>query len=240
VKILFSRILRKLIFLSISLLIISSCSTLQITDYQWRWANPPTTSNNLYAVNVFDTLTIWAFGETGTMIKTFDFGKKWQIHYQDKITEDINSSYFFDDKKGIVVCSEGKIYKTDNQCLDWNEMSSPTSLTLNKVMFINNKIGFAVGDSGVILKSIDEGKSWIQLDSVTNINLNSICKTDNNNLFVIGESGIILKSSDEGITWSIKYYQEKINFADVSFYTNEHGIIIGPKGLKRYLLLDIK
>jgi len=212
-------------------LIITGCTTSNKVNFNWRWANPPTTSNNLYSVNVFDTLTIWAFGEVGTMIKTYDFGENWIIHYQDQIKEDIYDSHFFDGNSGIVVCSDGKIYKTENRCLDWTEIHSPTKLTLKKIIFIDNSIGFAVGESGIILKSDDAGKTWEKIISPSNINLNSICITEDKRLFAVGDKGVILKSEDLGNNWNLTLYDEPTKLNDVSFLTQNHGIIIGLFGM---------
>lgn len=211
-------------------LFISGCYSSNIPSFNWQWANPPTTSNNLYAVNVFDTLNIWAFGELGTMIKTSNFGENWSIYYQDYIIEDINDCYFFNDKKGIVICSEGKIYKTDNQCIDWYQIASPTTKPLNRIFIMDNGLGFIVGDSGIILKSIDGGNSWRELSSEVYNDLNSICVSENNTILAVGDEGIILKSKDLGESWSKINFDEKINFSDVSFLSDEHNIIIGPGG----------
>lgn len=152
----------KIIILAILSVFIIGCSQSKdlIKDYDWIWTNPSMTSNDLHAVNVFDTSKIVAFGEAGTVLKSSDFGKTWEIDYNTGIYKTIYDSFFFDTNYGLICGEDGIIYKTENGTNSWTRIDTGITYTLYSMDFNTTGKGMIVGAKGNYLLSNDRGKSW--------------------------------------------------------------------------------
>ena len=125
--------------------VIATCYLNINAQGRWEWASPRSTSNDLFSVRVFDSLTIWAFGEAGTMIHSDNFGDDWKVYYDHPVTENIYSSYFFNDHEGIIVCQDGGIYYTWDKCISWEKVESGTYEDLLNINFYKNGNGIITG-----------------------------------------------------------------------------------------------
>lgn len=218
--------MRVILFLFTLLLTNNQSSTAQIN---WEWANPPTTSNSLLTVNVFDSLKIMGFGEAGTILKTTDFGFSWKIEYQTQIIEDINGSFFSDENDGFVCCNNGKLYFTKDGADSWIEHPSITTKSLNDIHFNDTSLGAISGDSGIVLISTDKGKIWQKVLTPTHKNLNGIF-VGKKVITAVGDSGLILQSVSEGKYWKLRNRNTQFDLNAVAFYDNNFGIAGGDSG----------
>lgn len=122
-------------------------------------------------------------------------------------------------------CKKDKTFQ-----LQWNEISSPTSLTLNAIHFINDSIGHIVGGDtwveSVYLKTKDAGKTWelntLQEKEIFNLNFNQ-----NKNGFAVGLGGDFYFKENQQADWQYQnLFFPSETFRDVSFWGNENGIIV--------------
>ncbi len=218
--------MRVIIFLFALLIAVNQSSQAQV---EWKWANPPTTSNSLFTVNVIDSLKIMGFGEAGTILKTTDFGVSWNIEYQTQISEDINGSFFFDENEGFVCCSKGKIYFTQDGADSWIEHPSITTKTLNDIHFNDYGFGAISGDSGTVLISADKGTKWRKIVTGANKNLNGIF-VGKKMITAVGDSGLILHSANKGRSWEFRKSNTQFDLTAVAFFDENFGIAGGDSG----------
>jgi photosystem II stability/assembly factor-like uncharacterized protein len=168
---------------------------------QWILQNSNTTVS-LNAVHFLDSLTGFAGGDNGTILKTTDGGANW-INIPGT-TRDINTFKFFNRSLGFAA---GKyiILKTTDGGNTWNSVYSNTTTLLYGITFIDSMSWVAVGSSSdlprlKILKTTDCGSSW-NLVLAVGQPLNAVSFIGNIGL-AVGYNGLILKSPDAGSTWS--------------------------------------
>lgn len=80
----------------------------------------------------------------------------------------------------------------------WDEITSPTTNTLNDIELYSDTLGFAVGSSGTIIKW--DGSSWSSVTSPIATTINAIDLNSTTFGFAVGASGRVLKWN--GTVWS--------------------------------------
>lgn len=68
---------------------------------------------------------------------------------------------FINDSTGFMCTLSGKIYKTSNWGVAWQEVYAGVNRQLNAIFFANKDTGYAVGQLGTIVKTTDGGANWI-------------------------------------------------------------------------------
>ena len=190
----------KLFFFLIVILILAK--DISNAQFAWEWQNPKPQGNTLKDVFFTDTLTGYAVGVAGTLIKTTDGGNNWNRIYCG--TWDIlNTVYFTDAYIGYIAGEKGRILKTTDAGQHWDSLITNTTRTLYSIVFVNNNTGYAAGDSGTILKTTNGGTTWNTLTSGTANRLLSLSFIDENNGMATGNNGTALKTTDGGATWQL-------------------------------------
>ena len=85
---------------------------------QWRWQNPLPQGNGLYSVCFTNSVTGYAVGDAGTILKTTDGGLNWTIFNMGP-GYSLTSVCFTDENTGYAAGS-GTILKTDDAGASWN------------------------------------------------------------------------------------------------------------------------
>lgn len=195
----------------------------------WEQVNPKPLGNHLFSVQMFDSTTIWAFGQSGMMAYSPDYGKNWYSYHQDGLEEDIYDSHFFDAQNGLIFGSDGAIYRTSDQCKSWTKESSTVNAVLRDVDFYDN-MAVCVGLEGTIIFSENSGKSWQTLAFPDKSNLYSVDIIKPDHWIVCGDNGLYAQSFDRGKKWAIKTLAKgkKLNF--VKFINTQTGFISSVNG----------
>ena len=71
---------------------------------------------------------------------------------------------FFNDKTGIIACTNGKLVKTTDGGLSWNVSSPAPLLEAYRYSLVNENLIFSFGSNGLV-KSTDFGNTWNELPS---------------------------------------------------------------------------
>jgi hypothetical protein len=111
---------------------------------------------NLYSVYFTDTVTGYAVGDSGTILKTVDGGTNW-VKQVSGTSSRLKSVFFADANIGYAAGWNGTILATTNGGTDWTSEFSGTSYSLNSVFFTDVLTGYIAGDSGIILKTTNGG-----------------------------------------------------------------------------------
>ncbi|MFC2105009.1 YCF48-related protein, partial [Bacteroidota bacterium] len=123
--------------------------------------------------------------------------------------------YFVNSEIGFLVGSYGRIYKTIDAGMSWQELETGASIQLYSVFFLNENIGFVSGqgsyDSGesILLKTNDGGETWQKInytDFIKITNLQFFNNLDGLSIIsTLGENGLknyyLAQTIDGGITW---------------------------------------
>ncbi len=168
----------------------------------------------LRQLSFVDSLTGWAAGEAGTIIRTTDGGVDWKI--QNSTVQTFISDIFFLDKDlGWATTTQdvfpfkSVILKTTNGGDDWTGETYPdSSKFIRTIFFFDSLNGLAAGSS--IAYTSDGGLSWIasEIDS----NMVSGLPVYNFNFFnrqfgyacggFIDQAGVIWRTTNAGLNWS--------------------------------------
>ena len=102
---------------------------------QWRWQNPLPQGNILESVFFTDSITGYAVGSAGTIIKTTDGGATWSI-YSSGTGNMLFSVFFTDANNGFAAgtCSTGDlILKTSDAGNSWSTVFSDSEPGLESI-----------------------------------------------------------------------------------------------------------
>lgn len=122
-------------------------------------------SKNFSAIKANNENEIWAVGNSGLIVYSFDNGDTWnEIQLNANRLSDI---YFLDSLKGYIIGKDttgGKIFETTNGGNTWNELTpAPVANNFNKILFSNN-MGWISSSSG-LYRTIDFGANWTLVKS---------------------------------------------------------------------------
>lgn len=120
-----------------------------------------------------DSLTGWAAGDSGTIIKTTDGGKNWVVQ-NSTVSTFIMDIFFVDKNFGWALTIKdvfpfnSVLLKTTNGGEEWSaENFSDTSALIRTVFFFDSLNGFAGGS--YIARTSDGGNSWLKTDIDSNM-----------------------------------------------------------------------
>ena len=140
------------------------------------------------------TVSGWAVGASGSIIKSVDGGNTWFLSTPTAAT--LEGLHFLDGDNGWAV-GGGQIVHTTDGGMTYS--TAPTSASLNAVCFLSRATGVAVGNAGTVLRTTDGGATWSS-QTPASADLNAVCFVGTTG-WIVGD-GVVLKSVDSGATWS--------------------------------------
>ena len=125
------------------------------------------TTRNLKAVTIsnLNTQRVIAVGEKGTILRTTNGGFNWvNVSIADTTVNfnDLSQKGIFYNTGDIFVAvgSGGKIYKSTDNGLTWQQKNSGTTNTLRSIYFHTLDSGVVVGDNGTVRMTTNGGETW--------------------------------------------------------------------------------
>lgn len=118
----------------------------------------------------------------------------------------------------IAVGERGHILRsTDGQ--NWQQMPSPSQITLTSVDFVNARMGWAVGHNGTILKSIDAGFTWqIQYQNPQlEIPFLNVHFKDEMEGVAVGSYGLFYRTKNGGASWQQEFHLSLLPEEDLAY-----------------------
>ena len=129
-------------------------------------------SHILHCITFSDSLTGYAVGQGGRIVKTTNGGNNW-----DTLTSCTKQTLFyvcFNDKNTGYACGDGgTIIKTNDGGKTWKLQNILTTDCLNIISIIDKDTVFVFGVRGRMLKTTDGGKNWQSLKKLTFDNITS-------------------------------------------------------------------
>ncbi|WP_026955878.1 YCF48-related protein [Algoriphagus vanfongensis] len=116
-----------------------------------EWVNiSPITTEHFNALAKVSSSSAVMVGNSGTIVKTDDLGKTFQV-IASQTTEDLLSVDFFDDQSGFISGKNGVSLATKDGGNSWELIASGTYRDLKSISASNVNKAYAVGDDGTIL-----------------------------------------------------------------------------------------
>ncbi len=154
----------------------------------------------------------------------------WTVCYQ-------NSGYYFysvdfvNDNTGYVLDVVGRVLKTTNSGVNWNEITNLQSDVID-IDFINEQTGFICGDTYCsILKTTNGGFNW-QIKALYNQYMFDIDFIDSNTGFAVGEGGNIVKTTNSGNSWVQLFSPPNSSFYSISVVNPSTMFVAGNRVIK--------
>jgi photosystem II stability/assembly factor-like uncharacterized protein len=155
----------------------------------------------LYSVDFVDSLTGWAVGIYGKIVRTTDGGTTW-IERMSPTGAHLHSIDFVDPKNGWAVGTGGVVIRTTNRGNTWELQDGAGASLLNSVCFTDLTTGWAAGGI-VIIHTTNGGQTWLPQNSgLTSDNLESIRFTDARTGWASGTNGTIIHTTNGGMEWT--------------------------------------
>lgn len=205
---------------------------LYTTDGGNHWSTAEVPSSFSWAYNhalLLDTKVGYAFG-TASMLKTTNGGKSW-VEVNRSSSSFVDGIDFYDSSHGMMVCSTGRIYRTGDGGLTWDDLYTDVARNeLVGVYFPDENIGYAVGANETILKTINGGASWSKIRAGISPDYLGVFFTDADHGVVVGEGGKIMRTTDGGLHWTAATSGSLEDLWWVDFPTPETGYAVGDYG----------
>ena len=144
-----------------------------------KWSNGQSLSDKTAAsfrsMSVVSDDVIWAGGSGGTIIRSQDGAKSWEVFIIDSKL-DFRGVHGFDSQNAVVMSAgeaqtgAAKIYKTTDGGKNWNIVFETTQMGvfLDCLKFKDKKTGYILGDpidgKPYVLKTTDGGSSWERIN----------------------------------------------------------------------------
>jgi photosystem II stability/assembly factor-like uncharacterized protein len=206
--------------------------SLNAQDSGWQLLSPLPQTNTLKAIQFVDSLTGWAVGEAGTILKTSDAGETWQTQSVASI-QNINSMHFLNNQIGWIVGSG--LYKTTNGGATWQMLNIPFLANFYSIHFSDEQNGVGVGANGSIFRTTNGGNSWV--DKSFNILLPfwDVYFVSPQVGWVCGEEGWLIQTTNGGATWKNRSVNDFVGLLGIQFTSNGKGFCMGTNGFSSKL-----
>lgn len=182
----------------------------------------------LHDVNAFAHDKIYACGNGGTVIGSFNSGIKWNTLTGNK--RSLYASTIISGEAGYCVGECGHIMKSVDNGSSWTRLTGFTNKFLKTVCFTDNKVGYVAGDRGVIFKTEDEGSGWKEQTHYTNLDYKSIAFINELTGIVAGgnpenERAFIYKTINGGTNWYEVYDSITLGIIRSAEFNSEYSLI---------------
>lgn len=176
------------------------------------------TTENLRSIYFLNSVTGYAAGENGKMLRTANGGNIWS-NVNTGITQNINSIYFFNATSGIACANDGIIIITTNSGTNWSAVNSGVTDNLYSISFVNSS-GVCAGSGGSLLYSTNSGMNWTIAENGFLSTYYAAFMYSENFAFAGGVNAIFqplfAKSVNSGANWSFSTFYLKTNEGNLS------------------------
>lgn len=135
---------------------------------QWTQVDVPVRAM-LNRIRMQDGQNGWVVGHDGTVLKTADAGRSWQLmHFDAEWGKPFYDVLFFDDSNGMVIGANGRAIRTTDGGSSWEDIEDPVfdlGLHLNVILKLADGTLFIAGERSLLARSTNDGESWEMLTS---------------------------------------------------------------------------
>jgi photosystem II stability/assembly factor-like uncharacterized protein len=137
---------------------------------QSSWETLPTgTTSSFRGLSVVNDSVIWASGTRGTVLRSVDGGRSWQVDtVSGAEAMDLRAIHGISDRVAHVAATAGRIWRTTDGGENWSlrYQASDTSVFLDGIVFADDRFGLTLGDPMggrfLILVTRNGGDTWTE------------------------------------------------------------------------------
>jgi photosystem II stability/assembly factor-like uncharacterized protein len=198
----------------------------------WKWINPSPQGNPLQSVTtVPGTLHAIAVGGYGTIMRSTDAGRHWQV-IESPTRAPLQAVTFINQTTGVAV-GRGVLLKTTDGGQSWTMGNAP-ALDLEAIVFTDPNTAFAAGRAiaesvqlvGYIYKTTDGGSTWTKVYEGSSYGFKRLTASGRDVVYVTQQfSGVILTTSDAGSTWRPLPFTTSHDDLDIQFIDGSSGVL---------------
>ncbi len=148
-------------------------------------------------------------------------------------SENLNATYWLDNKVGTAVGGNGKIIKFTNGGTKWEYQPSFTNVDLTDIFYTTDLVGYAVGAYNTVLKTTNAGMSWMPLavPAITyNPQINDINFVGTDVGYAVLNNGWVLRTDDAGASWTSSRPANR-DLHSIAWIGVNNGFVVGDRGL---------
>ena len=195
----------------------------------------PATSNLNCVTSVPLTVSGFAAGDNGTILRTTTRGQTW-VAQNSQTTRNINSIRMPTVTR-IFACGDSGLILRSFSSGNWVTLPVGGAYATTRFNAIVpwgtlGDTALVVGQNGTILRSRNAGSptpTWFTQESGVTVTLRGIY-FNGGMLWVVGDSGVVLHSTNSGDTWNLQESGTTENLRDILFADAIHGCIVGENG----------
>jgi photosystem II stability/assembly factor-like uncharacterized protein len=181
---------------------------------------------------------VWAVGYDGLHAEQL-FHSRQQgddlqpVKLDDEESSGLHAIYFPDERHGWAVGDFGKVLRTIDAGVSWQQVRVPTKMELDLVRFESPSVGFvaARSDSGCeVWRTEDAGNSWkLSYGDEESGQVFAIAILDQLTAVMIIDKSLLLETKDGGISWQ-RITTPITSLSDVTFAPNGNLWLVGDRG----------
>lgn len=203
-------------------------------SYTQKWYRQPNLFwHRIHDIKFLDSLKVYAIGEDGLFIKSFDGGITWSQKFIG-----VNFPFYKFSRpainKLITVGDYGSIYKSSDDGENWEKILINTKKRLNSIRMLTQEVGYIVGDNGYFAITKDGGNYWTPEIIDSTLNFYDVECIPNGKIIIAGENGKIFISSDSGATFQTKSVGMNVKLNRVKHFAENTIVIVGDSGVVVY------
>ena len=205
----------------------------------WRQVPGPV-DTHLTSVVFVSSRTGWITGAEGTLMRSDDAGRSWQVVRADPQSDaPLFKVWFHTQDIGFALGGYGRLLRTTDGGDTWTEVELVTEDFFSPHLFDIDEIAPGVlmiaGEKGAVFRSSDAGKSWQEVTSPFIGSLFGLAPLADDLTITYGITGHIFQSNDMGTTWSSVDVQLEDSLFDDTVLQDGSIIVAGHDGTLLHL-----
>lgn len=195
-------------------------------------ATPP---GDISAFDFFSKTIGVAVNTEGKVFRTINGGEIWSATFNTTVPmydvefASINNVFCV----GFADSSTGKLYRSTNGGLDFNEIKSFPSGFPSSVFFVDTLYGFITltnsQGKGFLYRTTNGGQVWDSVPTVFSFKVFKSYFVNRNIGYIIGSDGRIAKTTNGGMLWSVDSLNNTV-LSDIQFVNSKLGIVTSLNG----------
>lgn len=216
-------------------------------NYTQKWFIKPTSLwQKLFDVKILDSLRIYAVGEDGLFLKSFDGGNSW-IQKSIGVNLPFYEFSYYNFNNLIAVGEHGSIFKSTDEGESWKKIQFNFASKLNSVKINTAGKIFIIGNDGLFATSNDSGNTWNIMIVDSTINITDVDCFLNGEIILVGDRGKIFISSGNASSFqeifsgiNAKLHCVQILNDNIIFAAGDSGVVIkSSNGGVDWILINI-
>jgi photosystem II stability/assembly factor-like uncharacterized protein len=154
----------------------------------------------------------------------------------------LHGVYFFDEKYGFVVGTNGTILRTTDGGVNWTKADSPAQDNFRDIVFLDEQIGWILCERNIfklkagesrsyLLRTRDGGETWLPVNFPKNAANTAITRfilsNDGKKLWAVGEVGTLYALDGSGLRWLKKETSTRYLLNGGAFLDENTGWLVG-------------